>query len=204
MPTACIKPFAHGFHTVLLDRDGVLNEKMPEGRYVTQWSEFRILPGVAEALVRLNQAGLRAIVVSNQRGIALGLYTLADVEAIHAEFARQLAAQGAHIDAFLVCPHDRGACNCRKPLPGLFEQARKLFPAIDQATTIMVGDSLVDMEFARNLGVASILIDSGSRNASPNREAARALADLRVISLSEAVDAVLAGKFCKADAANKQ
>lgn len=192
MPTPPTKPFARTVATVLLDRDGVLNEKMPEGRYVTRWSEFRILPGVPEAIARLNQAGLRTVVVSNQRGIALGLYTLADVEAVHAEFARQLAAHGAHIDGFFVCPHDRGACNCRKPLPGLFEQVRKRFPAIDPATTVMIGDSLVDMEFARNLGVRSILIESGSKDASPNREAARSLAERCVASLGEAVDAILA------------
>jgi D-glycero-D-manno-heptose 1,7-bisphosphate phosphatase len=186
------RPFARRFSTVLLDRDGVLNQKMPEGRYVTRWEEFRILPGVAHGIARLNHAGLRTVVVSNQRGIALGRYTLADVEAIHAAFQRELAAQGAHIDAFFVCPHDRGACHCRKPLPGLFEQARKQFPAIDAATSMMIGDSLVDMEFARNLGIASILIDSPEPNASPNREAARQLAGLCVRSLAEAVDAILA------------
>jgi hypothetical protein len=71
--------------TIFLDRDGVLNEKMPEGSYVTAWADFRMLPGVPEAIARLNQAGLRVIVVSNQRGIALGLYSAADVAAIHAK-----------------------------------------------------------------------------------------------------------------------
>ena len=77
--------------TVFLDRDGVLNEKMPEGSYVTSWADFQILPGVPEAIARLNRAGLRVIVVSNQRGIALGLYTAADVDAIHAGFQRILS-----------------------------------------------------------------------------------------------------------------
>ena len=142
--------------TVFLDRDGVLNEKMPEGRYVTSWDEFHILPGVPEAIARLNQAGLRAIVVSNQRGIALGLYTAADLEAIHAAFQRILSNHGAHIDAFFICPHHADQCNCRKPLPGLFEQAAAQFPGISAATSVMVGDSLVDMEFGRCLGMATI------------------------------------------------
>jgi histidinol-phosphate phosphatase family protein len=104
--------------TVFLDRDGVLNEKMPEGRYVTAWAEFRLLAGVPEAIARLNRAGLRVIVVSNQRGIALGLYSAADVEAIHTEWQRLLQASGAHVDAFYFCPHDKEQCDCRKPAAG--------------------------------------------------------------------------------------
>jgi D-glycero-D-manno-heptose 1,7-bisphosphate phosphatase len=86
--------------TVFLDRDGVLNEKMPEGRYVTSWNDFRVLPGVPQALARLNSSGLRVVVASNQRGIALGLYTAADVEAIHSAFQNLLNDLGAHVDAF--------------------------------------------------------------------------------------------------------
>ncbi len=114
--------------TVFLDRDGILNEKMPEHRYVTRWEEFRVLPGVPEALRRLNEAGLRVVVVSNQRGIAKGLYTAADLDAMHAKFQSLLALEGAHIDAFFICPHETDECNCRKPLPGLFEQAVARFP----------------------------------------------------------------------------
>ncbi len=108
---------------MFLDRDGVLNEKMPEGRYVESWSDFHLLPGVAEAIGRLNRAGLRVVVVSNQRGIALGRYLAADVEAIHSSLQDLLKAHGAHVDGFYFCPHDKGQCNCRKPLPGLFQQA---------------------------------------------------------------------------------
>ena len=70
--------------TVFLDRDGVINKKMPEGAYVPSWANFQLLPGVPEAIAQLNQAGLRVVVVSNQRGIALGLYSARDVETIHA------------------------------------------------------------------------------------------------------------------------
>jgi len=138
--------------TVFLDRDGVLNEKMPEGCYVTRWEEFQILAGVPEAIARLNRAGLRVIVVSNQRGVALGLYALADVEAIHATFLRELQSRGAQVDAFYFCPHDKRSCTCRKPLPGMFEQAVAQFPQIEAASSVMIGDSLSDMEFGRRLG----------------------------------------------------
>src|SRR5438270_3470184 len=133
--------FRH-LRTVFLDRDGVLNEKMPEGRYVTRQEEFHLLPGVAETVGRLNCAGLRVILVSNQRGIALGLYTAAEVDAIHASLQTFLRSCGAHLDGIYYCPHDKGECDCRKPMPGLFEQAVLNFPDIDAYSSIMIGDSL--------------------------------------------------------------
>ncbi len=177
--------------TVFLDRDGVLNRKMPEGQYVTSRADFHILPGVPEAIARLNQAGLRVVVVSNQRGIALGLYTTADVDAIHAAFQQTLGSHGAHIDAFFLCPHDKGQCNCRKPLPGLFDQAAAQFPAITAASSVMIGDSLVDIEFARRLGMTAILISDDSEQSRPGLDSARTSADFRFPSLSEAVNALL-------------
>jgi D-glycero-D-manno-heptose 1,7-bisphosphate phosphatase len=180
--------------TVLLDRDGVLNRKMPEGRYVERWEDFHVLPGVAEALAKLNQAGLRVIVISNQRGIALGLYTAADVDAIHAAFQSLLHQHGAHVDAFFYCQHLVGQCNCRKPLPGLFEQAVKAFPAVTAATSLMVGDSPVDMEFGRRLGITTILIDGETEFRSPGVDLARECADFRFRSLAEAVDTLLSAR----------
>jgi histidinol-phosphate phosphatase family protein len=177
--------------TVFLDRDGVLNEKMPEGRYVTSWSEFHILPGVPEAIARLNCAGVRVLVVSNQRGIALSLYTTADVEAIHANFRHLLNAGDAHIDAFFICPHGIDECKCRKPQRGLFDQAVAQFPDLTAATSVMIGDSLVDIEFGRSLGMTTILIDSNAQHPAPGTESAREMADLRFPSLQEAVDALL-------------
>jgi len=179
---------------VFLDRDGVLNEKMPEGEYVTRWEEFRVLPGVPEALRRLNEAGLRTIVVSNQRGIARGRSTAADVDAIHGRFERLLEAAGARIDAVFVCPHDTGQCDCRKPLPGLFEQAQARFPEITAATSVMIGDSISDIEFGRRLGMATIFIEGDPARSEPGAKEAAKLADLLCGSLSEAVDALLAAR----------
>lgn len=178
-------------YTVFLDRDGVINEKAPEGEYVWRGQDFRILDGVPEAIARLNHAGIRVLVVTNQRGVALGRYTLEDVKALHAEFQKLLAAHGAHIDGFYVCPHDHGECNCRKPLPGLFEQAAAEFPGITVQTSAMVGDSPVDIEFARRLGMRAIFVDAGAENRAPGSEKAAELADLRCSSLNEAVEAIL-------------
>jgi len=181
--------WAASLRTVFLDRDGILNEKMPEHQYVTRWEKFRVLPGVPGTLRQLNEAGLRVVVVSNQRGIAKGLYTAADLEAMHAQFQRLLDLEGAHIDAFFVCPHEADECNCRKPLPGLFEQAVARFPEITAATSVMIGDSASDVEFGRRVGMKTIFI--GAMHRAPGDEEAATLADLHFASLAEAVDAVL-------------
>ena len=178
--------------TVFLDRDGVLNRKLPEGHYVTSWSEFQPLPGVPQAIGRLNRAGVRVVVVSNQRGIALGLYTADDVRQIHSALQSWLQSHGAHIDAFYFCPHDAQQCNCRKPLPGLFDQARAEFPHIAAASSVMIGDSLSDIEFGHRLGIKTIFLEGEPQLRKPGAEVARQLADLCFASLPEAVDALLA------------
>jgi len=178
--------------TVFLDRDGVLNRKLPEDRYVTSWSEFHPLPGVPQAIARLNQAGLRVIVVSNQRGIARGLYTSNDVRKVHAELQSWLQSQGAHIGAFYFCPHNKQQCNCRKPLPGLFHQAVAEFPEIAAASSIMIGDSLSDIQFGHRLGMRTIFLEGDPQFQKPGVISARRLADLCFPSLPAATDALLA------------
>lgn len=176
---------------MFLDRDGVVNEKMPEGKYVTGWPDFRVLPGAPEAIACLNRAGLRVIVVSNQRGIALGLYSAADVDAIHDKLQGVLQASGAHVDAFYFCPHDRHECNCRKPLPGMFLKAQHDFPETAAATSAMIGDSLSDIEFGQRLGMRTVFIDGNVERQKMGAEKASELADHRFSSLAEAVRAIL-------------
>jgi D-glycero-D-manno-heptose 1,7-bisphosphate phosphatase len=184
-------PLTRKVRTVFLDRDGVLNEKMPEGQWVTRWADFHVLPGVPEAIAKLNQAGLRVIVVSNQRGIALGRFSSADVESIHTAFQRLLKTHGAHVDAFYFCPHDRLECNCRKPLPGMFEQARGEFPEISATTSAMLGDSLPDVEFGRRLAMLTVFIDGPQEHRKPGAQEASQIANLRFNSLEDAVKALL-------------
>ena len=176
---------------MFLDRDGVINEKAPEGEYICSPAELHLLPGVPEAIARLNQAGLRTVVVSNQRGIAKGLYTTNDVEAIHSALQQALAAHGARLDAFFICPHDKGECRCRKPLPGLFEQAVKTFPEVRADQSVMIGDSFADIEFGRRLGMPTILIEGDAARHKPDLVEAIRLADRRVSSLPEAAELLL-------------
>ena len=174
-----------------LDRDGVLNRKMPEGQYVSQWSKFKVLPGVVEAIRRLNEASVLVIVVSNQRGIAKGLYTESDVLDIHARFQASLNADGAHIDRFYFCPHDQNECECRKPRAGMFKQARRDFPALRAEACAMIGDSISDIEFGRRLGMRTVWIKGRAAQARPDDERASALADLQVTSLPQAIAELL-------------
>jgi D-glycero-D-manno-heptose 1,7-bisphosphate phosphatase len=177
--------------TVFLDQDGVINRKRPEGQYVTSWEEFELLPGVPAAIRRLNEAGILVLVVSNQRGIALGRCTRAEVDSIHARLEEILAGQGSRIDRIFVCEHDRGACDCRKPAIGLFRQAVAEFPSIQPETSVMIGDSLSDMEFGRRAGMRTIFIGGDPATAHAGTERGRELADANARSLSLAVEIVL-------------
>ena len=207
MPSPASSPESTTLRTIFLDRDGVLNRKLPEGQFVTRPGEFHLLPGVPQAIARLNRAGLRVLLVSNQRGIALGRYTANDVHAIHASLQRELAMHSAHVDAFYFCPHDRAAsgqvprqdvssesepaCDCRKPLPGLYHQARADFPDIAPESSLMIGDSLSDIEFGRGLGMATIFIQGDPTHQKPGADRARSLANQSFASLPEAVDFIL-------------
>lgn len=172
---------------VFLDRDGVINRKLPEGEYVSAWQHFHLLPGAEEAIAALNRSGRVVIVITNQRGVALGRYTESDVRAVHDELQSYLNRSGAHVDAFYFCPHDKNECNCRKPKTGLFEQASHDFPEASGKNSIVIGDSLSDIEAARNFGAPSIFIEGDPQFQKAGAEKARALADASSGSLSEAV-----------------
>jgi D-glycero-D-manno-heptose 1,7-bisphosphate phosphatase len=169
-------------HLALLDRDGTLNRKAPEGAWVTRVEELKLLDGAAEAVRRLNEAAVPVAVVTNQRAIALGRLTDPGLAAIHAELARRLAAAGARVDAFYHCPHERGTCRCRKPEPGLLEAAARDF-GVAPADAVMIGDAFSDIEAGRRAGTRTVRL--GPAAASP-------AADLAAPDLLAAVELVLA------------
>ena len=180
-----------GVEYVFLDRDGVTNRKLPEGQFVRSWRDFEFLHGVESAIAALNQSGRHIIVISNQRGIALGLYTRADVETLHMKLREHLAGHDAHIDAFYYCPHDRNQCDCRKPKTGLFEQVFRDFPEASAQNSIVIGDSITDIQAARTLGLLAIFIQGDPKTQKPGAEKAAALADAVANSLAEAVEKYL-------------
>jgi histidinol-phosphate phosphatase family protein len=178
---------------VFLDRDGVLNRSLPDGRFITRWQEFELLPGVAGAIAQLNRSGRKVMVVTNQRCVALGLCSEADLLSLHERLQKQLTQQGARLDAIYYCPHDVGECNCRKPLPGLFEQAFRDFPGADVRNSVMVGDSLRDIEAGARLRMRTIFIDVGSvgESRSPDTAHSTAMASAVARSLPDCVQQYL-------------
>lgn len=187
-PVKGLAPYRQNVDFVFIDRDGVINKKLAEGEYVTQPSEFRLLPGSADALALLNADGRKVIVVTNQRGIALGRLSIRGLDRVHEELARQLRAHSAHVDAIYYCPHTEAdpGCDCRKPQCGLLERAFRDFPRARRDNSILIGDSLSDIQAGINFGLRTIFIDGDQRVRNGTKEA-KDLADATATSLLKAV-----------------
>jgi D-glycero-D-manno-heptose 1,7-bisphosphate phosphatase len=167
-----------------LDRDGVINRKAAEGQYVTNWDEIDFLPGVAPAIAQLNRAGFWVIVVSNQRCVAKGLISAADLDSIHRRMCEALAGAGATIDGVYYCPHEEEPpCGCRKPAPGMLLRAA-CEHRVDLTASWMVGDSEVDVKAGRNAGCKTVRLLN--RN-----DVTDGTADVVAPSLPEAVHQIL-------------
>ncbi len=148
---------------LFLDRDGVINRKMPEHQYVLRREQFEFLPGVFDALSLLEREGYEMYVVSNQAGVGKGSMTVEDLEGINAWMSEQLAAKGIHLRGIYYCPHRAEEhCSCRKPEPGMLLQAAKEH-GIDLKDAIFVGDSPTDKEAGKRAGCRTILMESDGR-----------------------------------------
>lgn len=182
MSTSCPRAKA-----AFIDRDGVINE---ERGYVHRIEDFALLPGAVEGLRTLAAAGYKLVVVTNQAGVARGYYDTATVERLHAHMRAQLQAQDVHIDAVYYCPHHPEgksttyaiACGCRKPAPGMLEQAAREL-GLDLGASVLVGDKVSDVQAGKRAGVAlTALVKSGHAL----EDAARAQADFVAADLLEA------------------
>jgi putative toxin-antitoxin system antitoxin component (TIGR02293 family) len=145
---------------LFLDRDGVINAAPPAGEYIRSWDGFRLLPEVVSWIRLFKAAGFLAIVLTNQRGIALGQYSEADLLALHEKMRAELAAQGAILDDIFYCPHAEGACNCRKPLPGMVNEAQRKWD-IDLSASLLIGDGERDRLLAERCGIPFALVRDG-------------------------------------------
>lgn len=140
---------------LFLDRDGVINRQVV-GDYVRNWRQFEWLPGAARALKKLRAWAPYIVVVTNQQGVGAGLMSAVDVMVIHRHLQMQLASDGVLIDGFQVCPHHRSQrCGCRKPRPGLVLDWLGRHPDSEPLLSIVVGDSLSDLELAHNVAAAA-------------------------------------------------
>ena len=177
---------------VFLDRDGTLIEDVD---YLRRLDEMTLFPWTIDALRLLTRSGFATVVVTNQSAVARGLVTEEFVRDTHAALDARLRAGGARVDAYYYCPHHpeaaieqyRRRCRCRKPAPGMIEDAASDL-ALNLPQSWIVGDRWLDIETGRNAGVRSILV--GGEGAGPTRETARVDGD--------------AGRRTRADRANRK
>jgi D-glycero-D-manno-heptose 1,7-bisphosphate phosphatase len=143
---------------VLVDRDGTINV---EKDYLSDPAGLELIPGAAAAIRDLKQAGFGVVVITNQSGIGRGYFTLEQLAAVHDRLVQLLAAEGATVDGIHICPHGPGdACACRKPLPGMVEQAVAEH-GFDPAQGFMIGDKEVDVELGHAVGATTFLVRTG-------------------------------------------
>jgi D-glycero-D-manno-heptose 1,7-bisphosphate phosphatase len=157
--------------------------KAPEGAYVREPDELVLLPGAAAALARLTRAGLRTVLVTNQRWLSTPGADPDRYRATHARLVELLAETGGRLDAAYHCPHAAGACECRKPAPGLLLRAAREL-GLDPATAVIVGDAGSDIAAGRAAGTGTIRIGTG-QDSGPR-------ADATVPDVAAAVELLLA------------
>ncbi len=144
---------------VFLDRDGVINQSYGF-RPPNNVSEFKLFPGVPEAIRHLNEAGFLVFVVTNQGGVGLGYMTEAELDEIHAKLRTEVAASGGYFDEIVACIHKpRAGCSCRKPQPGMLTTLA-VKHQVDLSRSYMIGDRDVDIEAGLAAGTTTILIES--------------------------------------------
>jgi D-glycero-D-manno-heptose 1,7-bisphosphate phosphatase len=150
---------------VFVDRDGTVNEEVG---YLHNIADLRLIPGAGDAIKRLNESGIKVVLVTNQSGIARGYFTESQLHKIHTRLEQMLHDKGARLDAIYYCPHHPSAgkshytkeCDCRKPGTGLIDKAAHDLD-IDVNQSFVVGDKWSDVELGRRAGAHSILVKTG-------------------------------------------
>ncbi len=182
---------------VFLDRDGTLNQ---ECGYIADLKDLKLISGAAVAVRKLNQAGIAAVLVTNQSGAARGYYSEDHIRNLNAKLELLLKESGAVLDCMYYCPHLPEApvkqyesrCNCRKPATGLVERALTEIPDLDRSRLYVVGDKATDIELATNLNAKGILVTTGyGQDVLEKRSQLTVVADAVCKDVLEAVDWIL-------------
>ena len=139
--------------TLFLDRDGVINNEKHMD-YINTWDEFKFFPGVKEAIKKFTEKFGNIFIITNQRGVAKGITKLEDLEVMHKNLLNEVIAAGGKITKIYICTDLDNSSPNRKPNPGMGLQAKKEFPEVDFSKSVMIGNTISDMEFGRNLGIA--------------------------------------------------
>ena len=143
---------------VFIDRDGTINEEVG---YVDAFDRFHILPGVSDAIRKLNENNIPSIVITNQSGIARGYFSFDFVNKLHDRMIAELEGHNGRVDGIYVCPHHpHEGCACRKPRPGMLLQAAKKH-GISLRRSFVIGDKIIDIKMAHSVGAKGILVLTG-------------------------------------------
>ncbi len=195
-----LSPEQHMNKAVFLDRDGTVNEEVG---YLSDLKQLRLIPGAGAAIGKLNQAGWKVVLVTNQSGVARGYFTESFVHEVHALLEQMLRREGAKLDGIYYCPHHPTAgktpytaeCDCRKPGTGMIDRAVQDL-AIDVEKSYVVGDKWSDMELGQRAGARTILVRSGfAQDAEGNaRPGHLAEPDYTAHTITEAVEWILRGE----------
>ncbi|CAN5866312.1 D-glycero-beta-D-manno-heptose 1,7-bisphosphate 7-phosphatase [soil metagenome] len=180
---------------VFLDRDGVINTEVS---YLHDPEQLEIIPGALEAIAQLSRSGAAVVVVTNQAGIGRGKYTERDFAAVTSRLDELVATVGARLDGTYFCPHHpdaglgeyRRACRCRKPGPGMLEQAAAEHD-LDLRRSILVGDKATDLEAGRAVGAVAVLVRTGYGASEEVAIRAAGLCDVVFDSLAHATPWIL-------------
>ncbi|MBL8448696.1 MAG: D-glycero-beta-D-manno-heptose 1,7-bisphosphate 7-phosphatase [Dechloromonas sp.] len=176
---------------VILDRDGVINVDSPN--YIKSPEEWKPIPGSLEAIARLNQAGYRVVVATNQSGVGRGLFDMDTLNAIHEKMHKALFAAGGRVDAIFYCPHGAdSACECRKPKAGMFRRISDTLN-VNLKGVPAVGDSLRDLQACSILGCQPILVLTG-KGQKTSSEGQLPEGTLEFANLATVVDWLLRGR----------
>ncbi len=144
---------------MILDRDGVINEDSDD--YIKSPEEWHAIDGSLGAIAKLNQAGFKVVVATNQSGVARGLFSKETLHAIHEKMENEIEKVGGHLDGIYICMHHpNDDCDCRKPKTGLFDKIKHDFPA-EFDSAILIGDSFKDVETAHNMHCTPALVLTG-------------------------------------------
>jgi D-glycero-D-manno-heptose 1,7-bisphosphate phosphatase len=176
-----------------MDRDGTVSEEIG---YIRRSGLYRPFPWTGKAIRRINESGMKAVLVTNQSGVERGYFDEALVHEVHGLLRAELNRHRAHLDAIYFCPHmpDTG-CECRKPRPGMLLRAQREL-GLDLPRSYMIGDRYLDVEAAQAAGARSVLVLTGDgRKEHERREDFTVQPEFIAQNLLEAVESILAGEF---------
>ena len=172
-----------------MDRDGTVSEEVG---YMYHAGLYKPFPWTGQAIRKINDSGMKAVLVTNQSGVGRGYFSEATLDEVHGVLKEELLRWGAHLDAIYFCPHTPEAgCDCRKPNPGMLLRA-EIELNVDLSKSYVVGDRYLDVQLAHAVGAGSVLVLTGDgRNELANRAAEEVQPDLVAETLLTAVDAIL-------------